>query len=423
MAPDAQESQVETDRALFKHVFENYDKYYNDSKTKDVNLGIEAHRNWSVRRASHQGIAKKVFKGVIEERTSFSLHEEGIYFEDYTLEEIPYKVAVYSKKETVNIDQDIRIESFKSLRHNKSIKVGYTSDYGLIVFYDTDGKVQMVLQIIGGNTPKEAVLQWVNYLGILLPSEVQQEEDKENSIQTILKSVKLYALGKLSEIWGERAESSKDVEKEIIEQVIPDDLHVRQGPGECLISCEKIISDAGYTHDKLNVMVLTTNVNGNDFDFHRECVLRAVEVINQHLESGKPIIVGVNYKDGSSNFDGVTDHWVVITGRGRDSTGIYYNFFEVAQDKDKGVSDDNKLYLLESGILKGKCTCNRNYENQWVTMVRPLGDFTFKCCGREIYQNDSEGWGNWKKYCDECKEDPGYYNKRDERQTNIILKP
>ncbi len=282
----------------------------------------------------------------------------------------------------------------------------------------------MTFQIFSTKSSKETLMQWLNYLGLLLPSKAQKEADTKTYLEKLLSLIKMYSLDNLFEIWGE--EIVKEEEKEevkIIKQVIPNDLHVKQGPGGCLISCEKIIHNAGYTHDKINVMVLTTNVNNNNFDFHKECTFKAVEVINQHLESGKPIIVGINYKDGSSNFDGVTDHWVVITGRGKDSTGIYYNFFEVAQDKDKGVSADNKLYLLESGVLKGKCTCNRNYKNQWVTMVRPLGDFTFKCCGREIYQNKSEGWGNWEKYCEECKKDPGYYNKKNEKHINIIQKP
>ncbi|MFT3737206.1 MAG: hypothetical protein QM786_00430 [Breznakibacter sp.] len=422
LAPDEQESQIETDRAMFKHIHENYDIYFNDSKAIDLNLVIEAYKNWSVRKDSHKGVAKKVFKGVKEDKTTFSLWNKGIYFENYTLEGKTYKVAVYSKNENVSLNQSIRITSYESLRYNKSIKAGYTDNYGLIVFYDSIGQMQMVLQISGGNTARETVVQWLNYLGLLLPSE--EQEKKENPIPEIFKFVQLYTLDKLNEIWGEKSEVNDIFEgKQIIEQVIADDLHVKQEPRECLKACEKIISDAGYTHKALNVIVLTTNVDGNDFDFHRECVFKAVEIIDQHLESGKPIIVGVNYKDGSSNFDGVTDHWIVITARGKDDEGIFYNFFDVAQEFDLGVAKTNKLYLQSTGILKGKCTCNRNYESQCVTMVRPLDEFDFKCCGREIFQNDNEGWNDWKKFCAECKEDPGYYNKKDERHTNAIPKP
>jgi len=417
--PDEQEKEIESRIELFNYIYQEYEKYYSISKTKDVNLSIDKYKSWSARKASFKGIAKKVFQGLKTNDNTFILWNEGIYFEDYTLEGKTYKVAVYSAKENIELNKNIRIKSFSELRYNKSIKAGYTKNYGLIAFYDTDGKMHMVIQIIGEN-PEKDVKQWLNYLGLLLPSKEQEEGDKE-IVNKILDAI-LHNLDELNKIWGEK-QIKKEEEKPPIEQVISDNLHVKQAPKQCLNACEKIIQDAGYTHDRTNVMALVTNVNGYDFEFHRECVLKAVEVIDQHLESGMPIIVGINYQDGASNFDGVTDHWIVITARGKDEQGIYYNFFEVAQYKDLGVSKNNKLYLLPSGILKGKCTCNKNYEYQWVTMVRPLGEFNFKCCGREIYMNDIEGWGNWKKYCEECRKDPGYYNKNDEKQTNSIPKP
>lgn len=209
-----------------------------------------------------------------------------------------------------------------------------------------------------------------------------------------------------------------------IERVISSDYHIKQDPGECLKACQKIVESAGFTYNKLNVMVLVANVNGNNYDFHQDCVHKSVQVIDENLENGKPVIVGVDYKDGSSNFDKVTDHWIVITSRGKDDIGIYYSYFEVAQEKKNGgVSSDNKLYLQPSKILKGKCTCKRGVERHYlVTMVRPVDDFSFKCCGREIYQyNDFPQKA--KEYCKECEIEPGYYNKSDEQQSNIIIKP
>ena len=209
-----------------------------------------------------------------------------------------------------------------------------------------------------------------------------------------------------------------------IERVISSDYHIKQDPGECLKACQKIVESAGFTYNKLNVMVLVANVNGNNYDFHQDCVHKSVQVIDENLENGKPVIVGVDYKDGSSNFDKVTDHWIVITSRGKDDIGIYYSYFEVARAiNDGGASNDNKLYLQQSGILEGKCTCKKNVERHYlVTMVRPVDDFSFKCCGREIYQyNDFSQEA--KEYCKECEIEPGYYNKSDEQQSNIIIKP
>ncbi|HPY82697.1 MAG TPA: hypothetical protein PLU45_05005, partial [Bacteroidales bacterium] len=214
LAPDEQESQIETDRALFKHVHKNYDKYFNSSKTKDVNLTIESHKNWSVRKASHNNTAKKVFTGIKANNQTFTLHKNGIYFEEYTLNDILYKVVVYSKNEHINLTSDIRLESLSALRYNTSIKAGYADDYCLISFYDSQGKMQMTFQIFSAKPPKETLMQWLNYLGLLLPSKAQKEADTETYFEKLLSLIKMYSLDNLFEIWGE--EIVKEEKKEIL---------------------------------------------------------------------------------------------------------------------------------------------------------------------------------------------------------------
>ncbi|NLN48005.1 MAG: hypothetical protein GX154_02700, partial [Clostridiales bacterium] len=213
LAPDEQESQIETDRALFKHVHKNYDKYFNSSKTKDVNLTIESHKNWSVRKASHNNTAKKVFTGIKANNQTFTLHKNGIYFEEYTLNDILYKVVVYSKNEHINLTSDIRLESLSALRYNTSIKAGYADDYCLISFYDSQGKMQMTFQIFSAKSSKEILMQWLNYLGLLLPSKAQKEADTETYLEKLLSLIKMYSLDNLFEIWGEeivKEENTKD---------------------------------------------------------------------------------------------------------------------------------------------------------------------------------------------------------------------
>jgi uncharacterized cysteine cluster protein YcgN (CxxCxxCC family) len=376
LAPDEQESQIETNRALFKHVYENYDKYFDDSKSKDINLDLESHQSWSVRKASHQGIAKKVFKGVKEDKTSFSLHYEGVYFEEYTLEDIGYKVSVYSKIEAVSLNQNVRIKSFKALRENKFIKVGYTSDYGLIVFYDASGKMQMVLQIIGGKTPKEAVTQWMNYLGILLPSEEQQEEDKENSIQEMLKSVQLYALGKLNEIWGEETEALKyeTVFLDDVQWVSQFDSVFSSSPcydsdACCFVASNQILSYSGVSTNRAQQVVIAQTTSSTcDNLTATDLFNEGIELINISLEEHKlPIVVGVHhpkknkttqawYHYCSGNTPSVTNHYIVIVGKGYDETvkKNYFRFYEVGTShSSNGKSPENKLYIEDSSLIIG----------------------------------------------------------------------
>ena len=376
LAPDEQESQIETNRALFKHVYENYDKYFDDSKSKDINLDFESHQSWSVRKASHQGIAKKVFKGVKEDKTSFSLHYEGVYFEEYTLEDIGYKVSVYSKIEAVSLNQNVRIKSFKALRENKFIKVGYTSDYGLIVFYDASGKMQMVLQIIGGKTPKEAVTQWMNYLGILLPSEEQQEEDKENSIQEMLKSVQLYAFGKLNEIWGEETEALKyeTVFLDDVQWVSQFDSVFSSSPcydsdACCFVASNQILSYSGVSTNRAQQVVIAQTTSSTcDNLTATDLFNEGIELINISLEEHKlPIVVGVHhpkknkttqawYHYCSGNTPSVTNHYIVIVGKGYDETvkKNYFRFYEVGTShSSNGKSPENKLYIEDSSLIIG----------------------------------------------------------------------
>ncbi len=199
LAKDTQESQIEKSLTLYNHIYEKYDHYKTESKAANINLTLDQYQVWSVRQSSHQGIAKKVFERLKNNETSFSLHNEGIYMEEYVLEGKTYQLVVYSKKESITLTQNIRIPSFFSLRKNKFVKAGFTKQYGLIVFYDDTGNVQMVIQIIGENSGT-TTYQWLNYLGIILPSEEQKKEDK--SILSRMISVPLWPIEKLILLWG-----------------------------------------------------------------------------------------------------------------------------------------------------------------------------------------------------------------------------
>ncbi|MEY1639431.1 hypothetical protein [Tenuifilum osseticum] len=210
--PDEQEREIETRLELFNHIYQEYENYYNNSKIKDIYLSVDKYKNWSVRKASFQGIAKKVFKGLKTNDNTFNLWNEGIYFEDYKLEGKSYKIAIYSARKNIVLGETIRIKSFSQLRYNKSIKAGYTKNYGLISFYDTEGKMNMVIQIIGESSKKD-VTQWLNYLGLILPSREQEKEDKD-IIDKILEVI-LHDINKLNEIWGEKKEDQEESAIEI----------------------------------------------------------------------------------------------------------------------------------------------------------------------------------------------------------------
>ncbi|GAB4189239.1 MAG: hypothetical protein OHK0022_01420 [Roseiflexaceae bacterium] len=70
--------------------------------------------------------------------------------------------------------------------------------------------------------------------------------------------------------------------------------------------------------------------------------------IDQELEAGRPVIVGVDHTVGTTyNADHTTDHFVVVIEKNMDSDGrIFYRFFDpYTRHAERGSSPNNKLYL------------------------------------------------------------------------------
>lgn len=73
-----------------------------------------------------------------------------------------------------------------------------------------------------------------------------------------------------------------------------------------------------------------------------------VNYLQQQLNAGKPVMIGVDYKSGSPNADGITDHFMVATGYGTDSQGRQFISFNDPADGSKDTNAVNRLYLNPS---------------------------------------------------------------------------
>lgn len=78
--------------------------------------------------------------------------------------------------------------------------------------------------------------------------------------------------------------------------------------------------------------------------------------IDEQLDSGRPVVVGVSHKGAyNGNVDGITDHFVVVTGRGTDADGsTYYTFNDPATSHaSKGADTNvaNRFHLSDNGVL------------------------------------------------------------------------
>ncbi|MBM7116429.1 LysM peptidoglycan-binding domain-containing protein [Archangium primigenium] len=103
--------------------------------------------------------------------------------------------------------------------------------------------------------------------------------------------------------------------------------------------------------------------------------------IDQQLDKGKPVVVGVSHKDSDYNVDGLTDHFVTITGRGVDDKGrTFYTFHDPGTtnaSRGKDTNPNNRFYvdaktgaMTRPGSAATGAVTERRYD---VAMVRRNG--------------------------------------------------
>jgi hypothetical protein len=160
----------------------------------------------------------------------------------------------------------------------------------------------------------------------------------------------------------------------------------------CCETCRYILKNSGLDESSGantfgNYYVAKENKNATDkkdqckyIEVDSKIALEALEYIDEQLNAGYPILVGVDHThrdqktSGKDHNEGITDHFIVIVGRGCTDNEAYYFFYEVgtAQKENgeyKGKHDNNKLYLKADHSLRGSPYHNSN-RKYVVTQVR-----------------------------------------------------
>jgi|SRR5690554_170710 len=73
-----------------------------------------------------------------------------------------------------------------------------------------------------------------------------------------------------------------------------------------------------------------------------------IKYIDGQLKIGHAVFVGGEKGTLKSYNERVTDHFIVIIGKHKDSSGWYYSYFDPAKSDKSGYSDKNKLYIGEN---------------------------------------------------------------------------
>lgn len=100
---------------------------------------------------------------------------------------------------------------------------------------------------------------------------------------------------------------------------------------------------------------IATEVNKHTaLSYNTVNLTKAVVYLDSELSLKNPVLIGVNHDlnyRGEQNNDHTTDHFVVVVGTGCDNGKRYYLFYDVGtRRKDAGISDGNKLYILDNRI-------------------------------------------------------------------------
>jgi hypothetical protein len=159
----------------------------------------------------------------------------------------------------------------------------------------------------------------------------------------------------------------------------------------CYKASHKILEYSGVSTNRYYQIVIAESSNtdcsgltGKITEFKE-----AIRIIDKSLKEHKlPIMVGVQHptpikdKDGliigwedkcSSNTPGITNHYIVVTGKGYDKIRqqYYYLFYEVGtSDPDKGKSANNKLYISDNNsLIEGRTAYITDYSGNYYTVT------------------------------------------------------
>jgi hypothetical protein len=154
---------------------------------------------------------------------------------------------------------------------------------------------------------------------------------------------------------------------------------VKQLPGKCTSACESYLQNAGLNFAGNRTNVYRSTYQDGSGLLHLSChaLSTIISVIDRHLDSGRGIIAGLDYRYPSSNIDG-SDHFVVITGREYDSAygSYYYTYMDPGRNSaSQGCNTTtNRLYVDYSTntIHYKRPNPYQNQEYEYtITHVRP----------------------------------------------------
>jgi hypothetical protein len=359
--PSQSDDILEERLPLFEYVAENFNTYTELSKS--ANQNIIGHGNWSARKSSFSldrnnlTLIEKFVNKLLKETTpSFTLAQNGIFLSEYKVEGKIYKLALYSENANVNIEK-ITVDDLCDLVDHEVVKIVLKNDYILISFFK-EKKLQITLQIFA-HDDKDAEL-WLKYLGIFIKG------------PTILDQVKAYWDG----LWSEEPKKQEELNDVSVVENVTFHGYSSNDKAGCFRRSREMLESSGYTtvEPSDTSVVQMTKYNEDGVLTIQENIEKGKILIDNHLNSGRPIIVGVDWKPGhTGNYDQTTDHWIILVARIIQGNLTCYRYFDPQTGQEEvGTSEANKLCVQSDGTIKGRYREGSDYDREYtITMVRP----------------------------------------------------
>ena len=120
-----------------------------------------------------------------------------------------------------------------------------------------------------------------------------------------------------------------------------------------LQTAQKIMELYNYPAGNINKVYQALLEKNGKYQFYSSsgyCYEEVVNCIDRHLSAGRPIIVGVSYQLGFTQYpDQSTDRYIVVTGKGYDEgrKQTYYTYMETC----RGVNNDKKACNIRTNRL------------------------------------------------------------------------
>ncbi|MEL7305796.1 MAG: hypothetical protein AAFZ38_11515 [Myxococcota bacterium] len=138
---------------------------------------------------------------------------------------------------------------------------------------------------------------------------------------------------------SERKPVSLDLDADVVPQPGVPDRYVLQQLTRITVthSLESFGADAPRLGRPEEAVVVATGEDNEGRIDNDKGRARYTGLIDRYLDDGRPVLIGVSGRAGGDALDGVTDHHVLITGRGYDAEGrLYYDVIDPKADDQKG---------------------------------------------------------------------------------------